>query len=102
MNDTSAMNGTGGLDDPSGMNGTGAAAREAIVAGRTALGIELGSTRIKAVLTGPGHAPIATGSHGWDNQFVDRTWTYSLEAVWSGLQRCYTSLVDDVRQRYAV
>src|SRR3954468_20063260 len=60
----------------------GAAA--AITAGRTALGIELGSTRIKAVLIGPDHAPLAVGSHDWENQFVDRLWTYSLDAVWTG------------------
>ena len=43
-----------------------------ITEGRTALGIELGSTRIKAVLVGPDHAPLAVGSHDWENQFVDR------------------------------
>jgi sugar (pentulose or hexulose) kinase len=76
--------------------------REAIAEGRTALGIELGSTRIKAVLTGPDHLPIAVGSHDWENQFVDRLWTYSLESVWTGLQQCYAGLVGDVRQRYDV
>ncbi|WP_239082632.1 xylulokinase [Actinoplanes teichomyceticus] len=74
--------------------------REVIDQGRTALGIELGSTRIKAVLTGPDHAAIAVGSHDWENQFVDRTWTYSLEAVWSGLQACFAALAADVKQRY--
>jgi sugar (pentulose or hexulose) kinase len=74
--------------------------REAIGAGRTALGIELGSTRIKAVLTGPDHAPLAVGAHDWENQFVDRMWTYSLESVWSGIQQCYASLAADVRRRY--
>ncbi|GIE88240.1 Sugar (pentulose or hexulose) kinase [Actinoplanes regularis] len=77
-----------------------AGVREAIEQGRTALGIELGSTRIKAVLTGPDHAAIAVGSHDWENQFVDRTWTYSLEAVWSGLRACYAALAEDVRERY--
>ncbi|WP_305783622.1 xylulokinase [Symbioplanes lichenis] len=76
------------------------ALRTAIEQGRTALGIELGSTRIKAVLTGPDHAAIATGSHDWENQFVDRTWTYSLEAVWSGLQACFAALAEDVRRQY--
>jgi sugar (pentulose or hexulose) kinase len=74
--------------------------REAIDEGRTALGIELGSTRIKAVLTGPDHEAIAVGSHDWENQFVDRTWTYSLEAVWEGLQGCFAALAADVRNRY--
>jgi sugar (pentulose or hexulose) kinase len=77
-------------------------AREAIIEGRTALGIELGSTRIKAVLTGPDHAPIAVGNHDWENQFIDRVWTYSLDAVWAGLQHCYADLAEQVRQRYDV
>jgi sugar (pentulose or hexulose) kinase len=77
-------------------------ARVAITEGRGALGIELGSTRIKAVLIGPDYAPLAVGSHDWENQFVDRVWTYSLDAVWSGLQECYAALAADVRQRYDV
>jgi sugar (pentulose or hexulose) kinase len=77
-------------------------ARAAIIAGRTSLGIELGSTRIKAVLIGPDHAPIARGSHAWENQFVNRLWTYPLEDVWSGLQSCYAALADDVSERYGV
>src|SRR5918994_929332 len=84
------------------MSGMVTQAREDIADGHTALGIELGSTRIKAVLTGPDHAPIAVGSHDWENQFVDRTWTYSLEAVWSGLQQCYAAMAEQVRQRYDV
>jgi sugar (pentulose or hexulose) kinase len=83
-------------------NGEAARLRDAIGEGRTALGIELGSTRIKAVLIGPDHAPIAVGGHDWENQFVDRMWTYSLDAVWTGLQRCYAELVRDVQQRYEV
>src|SRR5215207_4441628 len=75
---------------------------QAIIDGRTAMGIELGSTRIKAVLIGPDHAPIAVGSHDWENQFIDRTWTYSLDAVWSGLQACYATLVADVQRRHDV
>src|SRR4051794_1329304 len=75
---------------------------EAISAGRTALGIELGSTRIKAVLVGPDHAPLAVGSHDWENQFVDRLWTYSLEDVWAGVQHSFAALADDVRQRHGV
>jgi sugar (pentulose or hexulose) kinase len=73
-----------------------------IIAGRRALGIELGSTRIKAVLIGPDHAPLAVGSHDWENQFVDRLWTYSLDAVWTGVQRAFGALTDDVRGRYDV
>src|SRR5215210_7368066 len=77
-------------------------ARQAIGEGRTTLGIELGSTRIKAVLIGPDYAPLAVGSHDWENQYVDRIWTYSLDAVWTGLQQCYAALADDVQQRYEV
>jgi sugar (pentulose or hexulose) kinase len=78
------------------------AVQQAIAEGRTALGIELGSTRIKAVLIGENHAPLAVGSHDWENQFVDRRWTYSLESVWAGVQDCYASLAADVHQRYGV
>jgi sugar (pentulose or hexulose) kinase len=74
----------------------------AVTSGRTALGIELGSTRIKAVLIGPDHAPLAVGSHDWENQFVDRVWTYSLEAVWAGVQQSFAALADDVRRRHGV
>ena len=77
-------------------------AREDIEAGRTSLGLELGSTRIKAVLTGPDLQPLAVGSHGWENAYVDRMWTYPLEAVWDGVQQCYAALAADVRERYDV
>jgi len=77
-------------------------AREDIEAGRTALGIELGSTRIKAVLTGSDSRPLAVGGHGWENQYVDRMWTYSLESVWEGVQQCYAALAADVEERYGV
>ncbi len=84
------------------MSTTATQAGEAIAGGRTALGIELASTRIKAVLNGPDHAPIALGSHDWENQFVDRIWTYSTDAVWAGVQRCYASLVGQVQERFNV
>jgi sugar (pentulose or hexulose) kinase len=80
------------------------ALRDAIASGRTSLGIELGSTRIKACLIAdddPATA-IATGSHDWENAFVDRTWTYAIEDVWSGLQSAYADLVADVESRYGV
>lgn len=78
-------------------------ARTAIVEGRTSLGIELGSTRIKACLVGEDPTEVlAVGSHEWENRFVDRVWTYSLEDVWSGLQAAYADLVADVRRRYDV
>jgi sugar (pentulose or hexulose) kinase len=78
-------------------------AADAIRSGRAVLGIELGSTRIKACLIGDDPAvTIAVGSHAWENEFVDRRWTYSLESVWAGLQAAYADLVADVRRRYDV
>ncbi|MBO3083442.1 xylulokinase [Cellulomonas fengjieae] len=74
----------------------------AITAGRTTLGIELGSTRIKAVLIGPDHATLGSGSHDWENQLVDRVWTYSLDAVWAGIQESVAALLADVEQRHGV
>ncbi|MET0966976.1 MAG: FGGY-family carbohydrate kinase [Nakamurella sp.] len=82
------------------MTADNAASVRDIVEGRTALGIELGSTRIKAVLIGANHEPLAVGGHTWENQFVDRLWTYSLESVWAGLQNCYASLAAEVQQKY--
>ena len=75
---------------------------KAITEGRAFLGIELGSTRIKAVLIGPDHAPIASGGHDWENRLEDGVWTYSLEDAWAGLQNCYRSLAEDVRTKYGV
>ncbi len=77
-------------------------ARADIVSGHAVLGIELGSTRIKAVLISQDGTPLASGSHDWENQFVDRMWTYSLDAVWSGLQGCFAALQDDVEARHGV
>jgi sugar (pentulose or hexulose) kinase len=76
--------------------------RDIVASGRTALGIEFGSTRIKACLIGPDHAPIAEASSAWENELVDGVWTYSLDAVWAGVQDCVARLVDDVQQRYGV
>jgi len=82
------------------MDANRSTARADIAAGRTSLGIELGSTRIKGVLIGADHTPIAMGSHAWENQFVDRLWTYPVTAVWAGLQDCYAALTRDVEERY--
>jgi sugar (pentulose or hexulose) kinase len=79
--------------------GTAAAA---IVTGDTALGIELGSTRIKACLIGPDRTPLAVGSHQWDNQLVEGRWTYSLDAVWAGIQGSVAALLADAQQRHGV
>ena len=78
-------------------------AREVIAAGRGSLGIELGSTRIKLCLVGDDPATVlAVGSHDWENQFVDRLWTYSLDEVWSGIQSAYRDLVGDAERRHGV
>ena len=79
------------------------AARDAIRSGRASLGIELGSTRIKACLIGDDPATVlAVGGHEWENRFVDRVWTYSLDDVWSGVRAAYADLVSDVKRRYGV
>lgn len=75
---------------------------EAITSGNTALGIEFGSTRIKAVLIGPDNAPLATGAHDWENQFVNRIWTYADDDIWEGLRAAYADLAADVKSHYAV
>ena len=76
--------------------------RETIAAGKAVLGIELGSTRIKAVLVDETNAPIASGAHDWENQLVDGIWTYSLDAIWTGLQDSYAKLAEDVKKTYDV
>lgn len=75
-------------------------AKETIQQGRAVLGMELGSTRIKAVLIDEEHKPIAQGSHEWENQLVDGLWTYSVEAIWHGVQDCYADLRRNVRELY--
>ena len=75
-------------------------AKKVIEAGKAILGIEFGSTRIKAVLIDQDNKPIAQGSHEWENQLVDGLWTYSTEAIWYGLQDCYADLRKDVLRQY--
>src|SRR5512141_3301637 len=76
--------------------------QKAIESGKTALGVEFGSTRIKAVLIGEDHAPIASGSHEWENRHENGVWTYSLEDVWAGLQDSYRKLSNEVTEKYNV
>lgn len=76
--------------------------KEAIINGKTTLGIELGSTRIKAVLMGEDYAPIATGEHDWENRYVDNIWTYTLEDIWEGVQGSYKNLAEKVKKQYGV
>ena len=79
-----------------------AEAKQAILDNRTALGIEFGSTRIKAVLVDGNNAPIASGGHEWENRYENGVWTYSLEDIWSGLQDCYQQMAKDVEEKYGV
>lgn len=74
--------------------------RKAIESGKTVLGIEFGSTRIKAVLIGEDHTPIASGSHEWENLYENGIWTYSLDDVWTGLQASFQELSKVVLERY--
>jgi sugar (pentulose or hexulose) kinase len=74
--------------------------QKTIESGKTALGIELGSTRIKAVLIGDDHTPIASGSYEWENRYEHGIWTYSLEEVWTGLQESYRNLNNEVFEKY--
>lgn len=77
-------------------------AKSTIMQGRAVLGIEFGSTRIKAVLVDADNKPIAQGAHEWENQLVDGLWTYSTEAIWYGLQDCYANLRKDVLAKFDV
>ena len=70
--------------------------------GQAVVGIEMGSTRIKAVLIGPENTPLASGGYGWENSQVDGIWTYPLEQVWEGLSSCFANLVEDVKSQYGV
>lgn len=76
-------------------------AKTTIKQGLAVLGIEFGSTRIKAVLIDNDNNPIAQGSYEWENKLVDGLWTYSLEDIWNGLQACYASLRENVQELYS-
>ena len=67
---------------------------------KTAIGIEFGSTRIKAIMIDGEGKVLASGSHTWENQLLDGYWTYSLEAIEEGLQDCFSSLKDDFKKTY--
>lgn len=76
--------------------------KELIINGKTALGIELGSTRIKGVLTDLRGNVLAVGIHDWENSFIDNIWTYSLEDIHAGIRHCYSSLREETEQKYGV
>ena len=73
-----------------------------IAEGKAVLGIEFGSTRIKGVLTDENHSILAVGIHDWENAYVDGLWTYSEDAIMTGLKSCYGSLRDDVMSKYGI
>ena len=73
-----------------------------ILNGNAALGIEFGSTRIKAVLVDSTNTPVAQGDHEWENRLENGVWTYTTDDIWTGIQDCYAKLKDDVQSRYGV
>ena len=76
--------------------------KEIIESGKAFLGIEFGSTRIKAVLIDEEHNPIASGSHTWENRYENGLWTYSLDDIWTGLQDSYRDMAENVQKEYGV
>jgi sugar (pentulose or hexulose) kinase len=76
--------------------------KQLIDSGAASLGIEFGSTRIKAALVAPDTTLLASGSYAWENQYRDGVWTYDMAEVWKGLAACYASLVEDVRARHGL
>jgi len=76
--------------------------KNAIINGKTVLGIEFGSTRIKAVLIGEDNEPIASGGHDWENKYINNMWTYSLEDIWTGVQDSYQKMAEEVKEKYGV
>lgn len=76
--------------------------KSAITAGKAVLGIEFGSTRIKAVLVDEDRMPIASGAHDWENRLENGVWTYTLDDIWTGLQDCYKKMTEDVMEQYGV
>ena len=77
-------------------------AAEIISSGKAVLGLELGSTRIKAVLIAPDNSSLASGSHGWENSQLDGIWTYPLEEVWRGIASGFADLKAEVKKEYGV
>lgn len=73
---------------------------EKIRAGKTSLGIEFGSTRIKAVLIDDTYATIASGDYSWASHLEDGLWSYTIEEIWQGLQTAYAAVANDVEREY--
>lgn len=79
-----------------------AAVKKTIAEGKAILGIEFGSTRIKAVLIDSTHQPIVVGSHAWENRLENGVWTYHLEDVWAGIQDAYRDMAEQVKTQFGV
>ncbi len=77
-------------------------ARNNIINGKTVIGIELGSTRIKTVLIDAENSPIASGSHDWENSYINNIWTYSIDDIWKGIQSSYQKMADNVKEQFGV
>ena len=75
---------------------------ELISNGKAVMGLEFGSTRIKAVLIGENGEPIAVGAHDWENRLENGIWTYSLTDIHEGIRDCYSNLVKEVKDKYGV
>lgn len=73
-----------------------------IINGETSVGIELGSTRIKTVIIDRENMPIASGSHDWENSYVNKVWTYTLDDIWKGVQNSYRNMVLEVKNQFGV
>ncbi len=76
--------------------------KQTIIDGKAVLGIEFGSTRIKAVLIDEESAPIASGGYNWENAYADHIWTYSMDDVWAGLSAAYRDMADNVNKEFGV
>ena len=74
--------------------------KNTIESGKAVLGIEFGSTRIKAVLINENNEPIASGAHDWENRLENNIWTYTLEDIWTGLQDSYQKMAQDAKEKY--
>ena len=76
--------------------------RKSIEDGKTSVGIELGSTRIKTVLVGEDYSPVASGSYDWESSCINNIWTYSIEDIWKGVQDSYHAMTLSVKEKYGV
>lgn len=73
-----------------------------LLSGKTVLGIELGSTRIKSVIIGRDHKPVSEGAYNWENQLADGIWTYSLDEVKKGLESSYSDLINKTEEKTGI